>query len=31
MQTEQPGFTGMKRGETFYKPMVEVVNLLIAN
>lgn len=31
MQTEQPGFTGMKRGETFYKPMVEVVNFLIAN
>lgn len=31
MQTEQPGFTGMKRGETFYRPMVEVVNFLTAN
>lgn len=24
----QPGFTGMKRGEAFYRPMVEVVRLL---
>lgn len=31
MQEEQPGFVGMRRGEAFYKPMVEVVNLLIKN
>ena len=27
----QPGFTGMKRGEAFYRPMVEVVRFLEAN
>lgn len=27
----QPGFSGMKRGEAFYRPMVEVVRLLEAN
>lgn len=31
MQTDQPGFTGMKRGETFYKPMVQLVNFLVEN
>ena len=27
----QPGFTGMKRGEAFYRPMIEVVRFLEAN
>jgi len=27
----QPGFAGMKRGEAFYRPMVEVVRFLEAN
>ena len=27
----QPGFTGMKRGEAFYRPMVEVVRFLEKN
>ncbi len=31
MDTNQPGFIGMKRGQTFYKPMVQVVNFLIEN
>ena len=31
MDGEQEGFTGMKRGETFYKPMVQVVEFLISN
>ncbi len=30
LQSPQPGFTGMKRGEAFYRPMVEVVRLLQA-
>ncbi len=29
MQEEQPGFVGMKRGDIFYKPMVEVVRYLL--
>ena len=31
MEQDQPGFIGMKRGESFYKPMVEVVNYLSEN
>lgn len=31
MQEDQPGFTNMKRGEIFYRPMVEVVEYLLAN
>lgn len=31
MQEEQPGFTNMKRGDIFYKPMVEVVEYLVKN
>lgn len=31
MQQEQPGFVGMKRGDIFYKPMVEVVKFLLKN
>lgn len=31
MQEDQPGFVGMKRGDIFYKPMVEVVNYLLQN
>ncbi len=31
MNTDQPGFNGMKRGETFYKPMVQVVEFLTEN
>lgn len=31
MQEEQPGFVGMKRGDIFYKPMVEVVEYLLQN
>ena len=31
METDQPGFTGMKRGQTFYKPMVQLVNFLVEN
>jgi len=31
MQQDQPGFTNMKRGDIFYKPMVEVVKYLIKN
>ena len=31
MAVPHPGFTGMKRGEAFYRPMVEVVRLLQAN
>lgn len=31
MQEEQPGFIGMKRGDIFYKPMVEVVKYLLKN
>ena len=31
MQEPQPGFTGLKRGEAYYKPMVEVVKFLTAN
>ena len=31
MQTDQPGFIGMKRGDIFYKPMLEVVAYLVKN
>lgn len=31
MQSPQPGFTGMKRGEAYYRPMVEVVRFLRAH
>ncbi len=31
MQEEQPGFIGMKRGDIFYKPMVEVIAYLLKN
>ncbi len=31
MDTPQPGFTGMKRGEAFFKPMIQVVEYLAAN
>lgn len=31
MQEDQPGFTGMKRGNIFYKPMLEVVKYLVKN
>lgn len=31
MQQDQPGFINMKRGDIFYKPMVEVVDYLIKN
>ena len=31
MNEDQPGFVGMKRGEAFYRPMVQVVEYLIAN
>ena len=31
MQEDQPGFIGMKRGNIFYKPMVEVVEYLVKN
>ena len=31
MNQPQPGFSGMKRGEAFYRPMVEVVRLLLEN
>ena len=31
MEDPQPGFVGMKRGEAFYRPMVEVVRYLEAN
>ena len=31
MEEPHPGFTGMKRGEAFYHPMVEVVRFLQAN
>ena len=31
MQEPQPGFTGLKRGEAYYKPMVEVVKFLTSN
>ena len=31
MQQDQPGFTNMKRGDIFYKPMVEVVEYLLKN
>ena len=31
MQEDQPGFIGMKRGDIFYKPMLEVVEYLIKN
>ena len=30
-ETEMPSYTGMKRGESFYKPMVQVVQYLQAN
>ena len=29
MEEPQPGFSGMKRGEAFYRPMVEVVEYLV--
>ena len=31
MEEEQPGFNGLKRGEAFYKPMVELVEYLTKN
>ena len=31
LKQPHPGFSGMKRGEAFYRPMVEVVRLLQAN
>jgi len=31
MKEEQPGFTNMKRGDIFYKPMLEVVEYLLKN
>ena len=31
MQEKQPGFEGMKRGDIFYKPMLEVVEYLVKN
>lgn len=31
MQEEQPGFTNMKRGDIFYKPMIQVVEYLVKN
>ena len=31
MEEPQPGFSGMKRGEAFYRPMVEVVEFLVRN
>lgn len=31
MQEDQPGFVGMKRGDIFYKPMLEVVEYLVKN
>lgn len=31
MQEDQPGFEGMKRGDIFYKPMLEVVKYLVKN
>ena len=31
MQQDQPGFIGMKRGDIFYKPMLEVVEYLVKN
>ena len=31
MQEDQPGFEGMKRGDIFYKPMLEVVEYLVQN
>ena len=31
MQEDQPGFVGMKRGDIFYKPMLEVVQYLVKN
>ncbi|MBQ7652121.1 MAG: haloacid dehalogenase-like hydrolase, partial [Victivallales bacterium] len=29
MQEEQPGFIGLRRGDAYYKPMVEVVEFLV--
>ena len=31
MEEPQPGFIGLKRGDAFYKPMVEVVDYLVEN
>lgn len=31
MQLPQPGYTGLKRSEAYYKPMVEVVKFLTEN
>ena len=31
MEEQQPGFIGLKRGDAFYKPMVEVVQYLVKN
>ncbi|MBO6168290.1 MAG: haloacid dehalogenase-like hydrolase [Kiritimatiellae bacterium] len=31
MDTPQPGFVGMKRGEAFFKPMLQVVEYLVEN
>ena len=31
MEETQPGFIGLKRGDAFYKPMVEVVDYLVKN
>ena len=31
MEEPQPGFSGMKRGEAFYRPMIQVLELLREN
>lgn len=31
MQTEQPGYNGMKRAEAYYRPMAQIVQYLIDN
>ncbi len=31
MQEPQPGFAGLRRGDAFYRPMVEVVDFLVRN
>ncbi|MBQ4377666.1 MAG: HAD family hydrolase [Treponema sp.] len=31
MQTEQPGYNGMKRSEAYYRPMAEIVDYLTQN
>ena len=31
MQADAPGYTGMKRGEAYYRPMLQVIDYLLAN